>query len=71
MDTTNTTTKNPFGPVVGIMVIVAIIIVGGVYFWNQRIENVTNNSTDETAEIESDLNAANFLNIDSGSEQLQ
>lgn len=92
------------GPIVGLIVILAIIIMGSLYFWTQKSEKVTpstlatdtsatetsteNNtatftpdsqtqtlqtqsSSVDTTSIESDLNATDFQNIDSGVNQLQ
>ncbi len=62
MDTTDTIKKTPFGPVVGLIVILVIIIVGGVYFWGQRVRTVTNEATQNSqqdAQTES-LNTQGF-----------
>ncbi|MDO8729250.1 MAG: hypothetical protein Q7K26_05215 [bacterium] len=55
----------------GVIVILAIIILGGLYFWNQRIskdaaidEINTQNNADEAATIEADLNATDIENLD-------
>ncbi|OHA89620.1 MAG: hypothetical protein A3C70_02595 [Candidatus Zambryskibacteria bacterium RIFCSPHIGHO2_02_FULL_43_14] len=60
------------GPIIGIIVILAIIILGGLYFWNQRadvtdqtVESInTQNVSDEAAAIEADLNATDIENLD-------
>ncbi len=87
--------KTQLGPVIGLIIILAIIVVGTLYFWGQRVENTqvpqdtvmqtdqtgqtdtqteqlqTQSSSDDITSIEADLNATDFGNIDSGSEQLQ
>ena len=54
------------GPIVGVIVILVVIILAGLYFWGQRgIENMdetnteaitTENTSDDTDSIENDLN---------------
>ena len=54
------------GPVVGVIIILVIVILAGLYFWGQRgIENMdetnteaitTENTSDDTDSIENDLN---------------
>lgn len=64
------------GPVIGIIVILVIIILGGLYFWGQRNgENTILNEalnainlqsdSDEIDTIEADLNATDIENLDS------
>lgn len=60
------------GPIIGIVVILAIIILGGLYFWSQRadvadqaVESINAQDTsDEAAAIEADLNATDVENLD-------
>jgi HAMP domain-containing protein len=62
------------GPIIGIIIILAIIILGGLYFWGQRgaeapldetLEAIgTQNAGDDTASIEADLNATDVENLD-------
>ena len=67
------------GPVIGIIVILVIIILGALYFWNQRSgdididENMTSevidsintqSEDDSTSSIETDLNNTNIENLD-------
>lgn len=64
------------GPIIGIILILAVIILGGLYFWSQRanedammtneaIETInTQNTSDETTVIEADLNATDVENLD-------
>ena len=63
------------GPVIGIIVILVIIILGGLYFWGQRNDEAIINNTldtinlqsdsDEVDTIEADLNATDIENLDS------
>lgn len=62
------------GLIIGVIVILAIIILGGLYFWNQRADDVTTDQTvesintqsdsDAAAAIEADLNATDVENLD-------
>ena len=59
------------GPVIGVIVILAIIILGGLYFWSQRAGNDavideinTQSGSDEASDIEADLNATDIENLD-------
>lgn len=64
------------GSIIAVIVILAIIILGGFYFWSQRIGDETmmtdetvesinmQNSSDEAAAIEADLNATEIENLD-------
>ena len=60
------------GLIIGVIVILAIIILGGLYFWSQRVdvtdqavESINTQSTsDEAAAIEADLNTTNVENLD-------
>jgi hypothetical protein len=88
MDTSNVMKKSSVGPVIGLVVILAIIVLGSLYFWGKRANDVPSNgmygtadaqtkslqaqdSSDEVASIESDLNATSFTDIDSGADQMQ
>ncbi|MFH1472806.1 MAG: hypothetical protein ABIF06_00080 [bacterium] len=68
------------GPVIGTIIILAVIVLGGFYFWSQRADNTvmdeamvdevvtditTQSQADDTASIEADLNATEVNNIDS------
>lgn len=64
------------GPIIGIIVILIIIILGGLYFWNERSENMVTedesmetineqNESDDTTSIEADLDATDIDNVDS------
>ena len=61
----------PSGPIIGAIVILAIIILGGLYFWSQRAGNDavideinTQSGSDEASAIEADLNATDIENLD-------
>lgn len=63
------------GPIIGVIIILAIIILGGLYFWSQRAsdETLTNevvegintqSDSDEASAIEADLDATDIENLD-------
>jgi hypothetical protein len=65
------------GPVIGAVILLAVIVVGGLYFWSQRgpseadietselIEDInTQSQSDDTASIETDLEATDLEVID-------
>jgi hypothetical protein len=64
------------GPIIAVIVILAIIILGGLYFWGERssdeatIENPsvdsinTQSEDDDTSSIEADLDATQIENVD-------
>jgi len=59
------------GPLIGAIVILAVIILGGLYFWSQRAGNdamingtSTESGSDETAAIEADLDTIDIENLD-------
>jgi len=62
------------GPIIGAIVILAVIIFGALYFWGQREESQALNQeldtiniqsdSDETADIEADLNSTEIENLD-------
>ena len=67
----------PFGPLVGIVIIVIILILGGLYFWGQRtgdgvisdqdtvVEALeTQSLSDEIVDIEADLDATDLESLD-------
>lgn len=66
----------PSGPVIGIVVILVLVILGGLYFWSQRakreiptsdqtVESIqTQGQTDTTTSIEEDLNQTDIENLD-------
>jgi len=80
----NMTTPNnesSAGPVIGTVIILAVIVLGGLYFWGQRADSepamteeqvqeqvnmIQEQSTsDATADIEADLNATDIDGLDS------
>ena len=67
------------GPVIGTIIILAVIVLGGLYFWGQRasdkvmdetqlnaiVEDITTqNESDAVTDIEADLNATDIDSID-------
>lgn len=67
----NDNNENGAGPVIAIVVVLAMIILGGLYFWGERsnmdtygapsieqtVESIsTQSSSDEVSDIEADLN---------------
>ena len=62
------------GPIIGAIVILAIIILGGLYFWSQRTPDLITEETvesiniqseaDDTDSIEADLDATDIENLD-------
>lgn len=64
------------GPIIGIVVILVIVVLAGLYFWNQRSGDVlplpegieeslgTQSESDESASIEADLEATDVEIID-------
>ena len=68
------------GPVIGTIIILAVIVLGGLYFWGQRasekamseaqlgevVQDITTQSqSDEAAAIQADLDTTSVDNIDS------
>ncbi len=46
------------GSLIGIVLILAVIVLGGIYFWGKKTSNqLPTNASTEAAAIESDLNA--------------
>ena len=62
------------GPIIAVVVILAVVLVGALYFWGQRtqdavmeqnVESIEEQSaSDETSSIEADLNSTDVDNID-------
>jgi hypothetical protein len=61
------------GPVIGAIVILAVIILGGLYFWGQRSGDDTDRAvdeanmqsdSDEAAAIEADLESTDLEDVD-------
>lgn len=70
--------KKSVGPTIGLVIVVILIILGGIYFWNQQqnkdsdsmaVENEAmmikeQGTSNEVSSIEADLNATNLDNLD-------
>ena len=61
--------KSSIGPVVGIIIVVLIIILGGLYIWGRELsedgaDNGTPSTSDEVSAIEEDLSASDFEDLD-------
>jgi uncharacterized protein HemX len=56
------------GTIVAVVVILAMLVIGGFYFWGQRADNsmapTYEIESDETADIEADLNSTDVDNVD-------
>lgn len=70
---------SPTSPIIGVVIILAIAILGGLYFWSQRAGNEardevlidetveaigTQNQADNTTSIEADLEATDIESLD-------
>ncbi len=60
--------KTPLGPVIGLVVIIAIIVVGSLYFWGQRTEKSMMNVPVDTT---SQTNGTQETSTDAQTQQLQ
>lgn len=84
-DTQENKPATSIGPLVGIIIVVLIIVLGGMYFWGQRIDSgqetgVKNDAatqslqnqsaSDDLASIEADVNNTDLQNIDSEMSQI-
>jgi len=69
--------KNTIGPVIGIVIIIAVIVLGGLYFWmvrgnNEQTEQAANQQqtsaqttgTDSVSDLDASLKATNVDNVD-------
>jgi hypothetical protein len=59
--------KRSIGPIVGIIVIIAVLIVGAFYVWGGKLSSSEPGpltSTDEVSDIQSDLDAGIDVDID-------
>lgn len=81
------TEKKPVGPLVAVIIILALIVIGGLYFLKARSsqniytpttqgDTVTDalkkqGTSDDITSIEADLNATNLNNLDQGASALQ
>ncbi len=67
-------TGSSAGPIIGTIVILAVIIFGAFYFWGERSESEAINeqvdtiniqsASDEVVDIEADLNSTNIESLD-------
>ena len=80
--TTPQTGSKKYGPVMGIIIIVALLIAGGLYLASMEFtersepdpeteELKQQGSSDDLESIESDLNATNFNSIDEGTAEFE
>lgn len=76
----NSSSGSSAGPIIGIIILIAVVILGGLYFWGQRVNNQiapteTNidptteaikaqSTADDTSSIEADLNFTDVDNLD-------
>lgn len=58
--------KTQIGPVIGLIIILAIIVVGTLYFWGQRVEKTQNTGTQNTQ-----TEQTTPAEVDTQTEQLQ
>ena len=64
------TGKKSLGPIIGIVVIIAVLVVGAFYIWGGKISNdgasepTPLTATDEVSDIQADLTDTSDLNID-------
>jgi len=72
--------KTQWGPIVGVIIIVALIVLGGLYMWSRWSDRApappdvnsdplvqeleTQSSSDKASDIEADLNATDLGNLD-------
>lgn len=82
----NDSAASSIGPLVGIIVVVIVVVLGGMYFWGQRIEKSgedtafendaatesleNQSSSDEIAAIEADINNTDLQNLDTELNQI-
>lgn len=58
------------GPAIGIIIIIAVIVIGGLYFWGQRATTKSNetNTTETGATVQDDQNIIDLKNQSSSDE---
>lgn len=71
----NPSEKSGAGPIIAVIIILALVILGVLYFWGERdgrlntdsaIESIEKQSdSDDAASIEADLNSTDVENLDS------
>lgn len=57
------------GVIVAVVILLAVLVIGGFYFWGERASTdagrlYQGSTSDETADIEADLNATDVENVD-------
>ena len=65
--------KTPIGSIIGIIIIIALIVLGGLYFWGKRIEESKNTkelTTDTTQPLSSEDNEASIIKSTNSSDDL-
>lgn len=69
--------KSSFGPIIGIIIIIALLVLGAFYFWGSTTldqqapaTETQPQATDSTSAIESDLNASVNSSFDSDLQEL-
>ncbi len=71
--------KNGVGSMVGVVIVILVLIIGGIYFFNQRIEKQKQMgaASDDAAlaqdynSLQSDASSMNFDNLGTGVDQLK
>ena len=65
--------KSSIGSIIGTIIIIAIIILGGLYFWGKRIEEskLKQNLVTDTVQPTAQQNEANIIESTSSSDDLQ
>jgi len=66
--TAETNTKiedKPFGPLIGILIIVVLLVFGGLYFWGASLQKATNS----TVQVESQNKSFEILNTTTDTEE--
>jgi len=66
--------KSSVGPIIGIVLVILIIVLGGLYFWGKRLadngdtlpplEEEPLSTSDEVSDIEADLDATDLESLD-------
>ncbi len=64
--------KSSIGGIIGTIIIIALIILGGLYFWGKRIEEskAKQNMTSDNSPSSAEVNEANAINSVSSSDDL-
>jgi len=61
--------KKSFGPIIGIIVIIIVLVIGAFYVWGGKLSNSSSEAapltpTDSVSDIQADLNSGGTLNVD-------